>query len=305
MRFRAAIIAALILLLTGCGPRLVYPQLDWLIPWYVEDYLSLTDTQQNEFSIRLDAQLAWHCRTQMPEYARFLRAITRDVETSDPPITSDTLAVYYATLRRYVTDLAEQVGPDLARILMTADDAQVAELFGNIDRRNDELRRKYLSPPPTERREQRTDRMISRLERWTGDLGAEQKAAVERWSAAADITGPAWMDNRQRVQARFRELIDRRRQEPAFADIFTAMLADPEQLRSADYHRLVIANRAATMELLAHIGNTLTANQRTRLVDNLSRMADDFDALSCPVPAKAPRPANAAIPDLHSIHQII
>jgi hypothetical protein len=296
MYFRAATIAALVLILAGCGPRLVYPQLDWLIPWYVDDYLSLNDTQQSEFSIRLDAQLAWHCRTQMPAYARFLRTVRREVETTETPITKDMLAAHYAALHRYVTNLAQRAGPDLARILMTADDVQVAELFDNIDRRNEKLKRKYLSPSPPERREQRTDRMISRLERWTGKLDTDQRGVVGRWSEDVDITGPAWMENRLRVQARFRELIDRRRRDPEFAGTFSVMLADPERLRSPDYQRLVAANRARTMDLLVHIGSSLTATQRSRLVGRLSRMADDFDALSCPVPVNATRPAGTAFP---------
>ena len=33
--------------IAGCGPRLVYPHLDWLIPWYVSDYISLDSDQKN------------------------------------------------------------------------------------------------------------------------------------------------------------------------------------------------------------------------------------------------------------------
>jgi len=36
-----AVILLLAIVLAGCGPRLVYPHLDWLIPWYVSDYISL------------------------------------------------------------------------------------------------------------------------------------------------------------------------------------------------------------------------------------------------------------------------
>ena len=77
------IASAFLVVFAGCGPRLIYPHLDWLIPWYVNDYISLDDTQNNMLQKRLLKQLDWHCRTQLPSYAKTLRAIGREFANSD------------------------------------------------------------------------------------------------------------------------------------------------------------------------------------------------------------------------------
>ena len=64
--------------LAGCGPRLIYPHLEWLIPWYISDFISLDDRQKNMLEERLLKQLAWHCRTQLTIYAEALRSIGAD-----------------------------------------------------------------------------------------------------------------------------------------------------------------------------------------------------------------------------------
>ena len=71
------------ILLSACGPKLYYPSLDWLIPWYVDDYISLEPDQSSRFRTQLARQLDWHCRTQLPEYAEFLRDLRREVDHGD------------------------------------------------------------------------------------------------------------------------------------------------------------------------------------------------------------------------------
>ena len=47
------LIPVLFIILIGCGTRLVYFHLDWLIPWYIGDYISLDSEQKNMLEKRL------------------------------------------------------------------------------------------------------------------------------------------------------------------------------------------------------------------------------------------------------------
>lgn len=70
-----AVIALFLLFMIGCGPRLVYPHPDWLIPWYISKYISLDCEQKDMLQKRLRQQLDWHRRTQLPNYVESLRAL--------------------------------------------------------------------------------------------------------------------------------------------------------------------------------------------------------------------------------------
>ena len=71
---RLFLIACSALLLVGCGLRFAYSQLDWLLPWYLRDYVTLDAGQRGEFDRRLAGLLDWHCRSHLPEYVALLRA---------------------------------------------------------------------------------------------------------------------------------------------------------------------------------------------------------------------------------------
>ena len=71
---RLILIACSALLLAGCGLRFAYSQLDWLLPWYLRDYVTLNAGQRSELDVRLAGLLDWHCRSHLPEYVALLRA---------------------------------------------------------------------------------------------------------------------------------------------------------------------------------------------------------------------------------------
>jgi hypothetical protein len=109
-----------LILLSACGPRLYYPSLDWLIPWYVDDYISLEPDQSSRLRTQLARQLEWHCRTQLPEYAEFLLDLRREVDHSGRPVTVERLDTYKMRLIRYWDVLMHQISPDVADIMFSA-----------------------------------------------------------------------------------------------------------------------------------------------------------------------------------------
>ena len=46
---RAVAILVLVGMTSGCAVKLVYNQLDWLIPWYLSDYLDMNGEQDDFF----------------------------------------------------------------------------------------------------------------------------------------------------------------------------------------------------------------------------------------------------------------
>ena len=63
------------LLQTGCALKFMYNQLDWLIPWYVDDYISFDPAQEVLFDARLEQYLRWHRQEQLPQYADFFESV--------------------------------------------------------------------------------------------------------------------------------------------------------------------------------------------------------------------------------------
>lgn len=279
------LLPSVLVLIIACGPRWYYPNLDWLIPWYVDDYVSLDREQKSGLGERLERLLDWHCRTQLSEYAAFLREIRRDVVGRT--LTAERLADYNDRLVQYWNALMARIGPEAIQILVTASDAQVRELFANLERKNRELEETFVDPPRDEVLRNRQRRMEKRLRYWFSDLTDTQRTMVAEWSRRLLPISADWIDNRRKIQDEFRKLLEQRRSSKKFEDAFLALLADPASIRSDIYQKKIDINTGRTISLLIRLQNSLAPDQRNHLLDRLESLAEDLDRLSCD-PAQRP-----------------
>ena len=143
-----SVVVVLISLLIGCSPKMLYPRLDWILPWYVEDYITLDRHQTNDVNSRLSLQLDWHCRTQLTQYAEFLRLIQQDVSNGEQSLSLERLRYYNLRLTRYWDNLILRIGPDIVDVIASTSDQQIAELFENLEKNNRKKEKKYVELPP-------------------------------------------------------------------------------------------------------------------------------------------------------------
>ncbi|MDX2501862.1 MAG: DUF6279 family lipoprotein [Deltaproteobacteria bacterium] len=277
--------------LMSCGPRLVYPHLDWLIPWYLSDYISLDSDQKSMLGDRLSKLLDWHCRTQLPAYATTLRELRQDLARHSGQLNPAMLQAYSARLTALWKELLQQIGPDITAILATATDAQIDELFVNLEKQNQKFKKEYVDLPPDELVQNRAERMVKRAKYLISKLNAEQKQAVSDWSSQLTPIAEDWLQNRRVVQAEARRLIASRHTDPGFKAAMQEFIINPERMRSADYQRKIDINTTVTINFLVKLDRLLTTEQRSYLLDRLDSLAADFDALarSCN-PATTPKP---------------
>ena len=278
---KIVLIIVLLLMITGCGPRLLYPHLDWLIPWYVDDYISLDGEQKSMLEERLAQHIDWHCRTQLAGYAEFLRALGKDAADLQQPIDYQRLNSYYEQLRQHWQELVRQIAPDIADILATATDAQIDELDNNLKDQNEKLRSKYLDLPPEKLVARRAERMVERLEDWLSQLTTDQEQAVDRWSRELKPTTADWLENNKNFQAEVRHLLGQRSASTAFKQKFVEIIVYPKKLRSTDYQQKIDANTEMTLKFLAAVLGMQTSGQRQYLLKRTESLAKDFDHLSC------------------------
>ncbi|MCP4340687.1 MAG: hypothetical protein GY799_17825 [Desulfobulbaceae bacterium] len=276
----ALVIAVFACLTAGCGSQLIYSNLNWLIPWYLEDYLPMTSAQEDRLQKDLEEILHWHCHAELIRYVDFLRESASWFKESKD-IDATLIESKAEKIRQFYRDLVVRTGPDLAKLLQAASEEQIDTLFVNLEKENRELLHKYVRQSPQERSERRQARMKRLLRKWIGDLTAEQLLVINIWSQQLDVSFTVWIDNRRHVQERFRNFIARDRFLQDFAETLTVMLTRTEQLFTADYRVVSRQRSEITYRLLAMVGSTMTERQRQRLVDKLVDLADDLDSLRC------------------------
>jgi hypothetical protein len=283
------LIPVLFIILAGCSTRLAYFHLDWLIPWYISDYISLDSNQKNMLEKRLAAQLDWHCRTQLPVYAEALRGLGRDITDGDHPIDEQRLRSHYTKLMGLWKILLSEIAPDITDIMLTASDAQINELFSNLDKRNQKFRDKYIDLTPERLNKNRQKRMLKNLDYWISDLTNEQKQAVADWSSRLTPIAEIWLQNREATQAYARHLLENRNDSPEFRKKIAELIVNPRLMYTAAYQQKIDFNTDVTFDFIIDMDRLLTRDQRKYLLKRIDSLASDFDKLSCD-PRTFPKP---------------
>lgn len=274
---KAVGLIALFLLLSACSVRSVYRQLDWLVPWRLGDYVTFDSEQRSLLEQRLLAQLDWHCTTQLQAYASWFR----ELQQAPQPFSRDDIERYYHRTTEFWRVLMQQLSPDVATLLRTADAQQVDELFANLENRNRELEKEYVKADRGSVQKRRSERIEEMLVRWLGPLEKPQEEAIAKWSEELGPGGEAWIANRRRWQSELHKALSLRGDPPRFEARITQLLVEPETLWPETYKREYAPLRARTLDMLAEVAALQTATQVRHLRHELGAWADDFQALAC------------------------
>lgn len=271
------VLAAAPALIAGCSMRSTYDRLDWIIPAYVDDYITLDTEQRALLWQRLDAQLHWHRSEQLPRYACWLRQVNYDVRHG---LTPEKLERHNAQLRQAWATLVRRLAPDTAQLLASTSDAQFLELRANLERKTKEYKSEYVDPPEQTLRARRAARMQKRLRRWIGPLTAQQVQTVNRWSERIELTGMDILAARRRWPAKLDRLRSQRQEPARMAETIERLVLRTETDRTVEYRHKGELNRRLTGALLIDIAEQLSPGQRHQLQARISELARDLEQLT-------------------------
>lgn len=265
-------------LLAGCGVKTAYNNADWLLMRWINDRVSLTDVQERELRAAIEDSLAWHCASELPEYAAFLRQVDADVVAGR--IDEKTIEGYGERVSGFGQRLLERVRPSLIELLSDLDDEQVAELMASFEERNMELAEEAESYANQSAVVERADSFEKGMRRFSGRLTDEQRERLRSWAAALDDIAAMALEQRLQWQAEFQRVMHLREDRERFEAAMTELLK-PGLFASEALERRRARNRDHTIETLADLHGMAPDNQVERLRDNLADFSGDLEQLSC------------------------
>lgn len=267
----------LLLTVSSCTVKFYYNQLDWLIPWRLESYMSLNEAQQALLEQSLSQQLRWHRNTQLPIYANWLRQLRDDLQDG---LDNEEFDRHQVVLQGYWQLLLNQLAPDLADLLVLASDEQIADLFANLEEKNQEYRQDYVDLPTPELREKYAEFTVKQLNRWLDRVTPEQERLISQWTEQIEVITPERLAYRQQWQNQLRELLAKRQDRNTFTVAFQQFFQSPELNRPAAYQQKLDHNRTVFQAFVLQLDARLTSQQRNFLLRRLDDLASDFQQLA-------------------------
>ena len=169
----------------GCTASFTYNHLDWLIPWWVDDYVDLTRDQRRELRIHLQPALTWHREVELGRYLALIDRIEADLE---PGVGPEDVQSWFADF----IDAAERVEASLLRVALDFGEGmtqeQVQEFMEAVWEQQSEYEAEYLGRSDAEYEEDNAEYLVEGFDRLMGRLSAAQedraqRLAEKRWPA--------------------------------------------------------------------------------------------------------------------------
>lgn len=285
-RFRIFTLAVLLLLGACSGTTFVYNRLDFLLPWYVDDYAELNGEQELYLAELIAPFLAWHRSQELPEYVEIIDAMEKAL---DQPQTPAGLAAIFAHLEAAWLRLESEALDWLLDLGAQLSDEQIAGFLQQMQEQQQEFEEKYLQRSDEEFYEESYDNLVDNAKEYLGALTDEQRKLLREASRRLLRSDQAWLQERALWLKELAELLRREPQwQQRVRDAVTARRESP----SPEYRRIYEHNMGVIYELIAQLLNSRSAQQDKFLRDKLEGLRKDLDTLI--EQGKVPSPSSPA-----------
>ncbi|WP_161809950.1 DUF6279 family lipoprotein [Steroidobacter agaridevorans] len=259
-----------------------YNRLDTLAAWYIQDLVSLDDTQRSDLRSWLEGTLQWHRSSELALYAKFLRELAG---TAAHPGNASTYKGIEAQVEQFGGRLVQQAAPEAARLLMSLSPDQLTEFESNLTEKSRERNEKDLKALADGKwHEKRAKDIEKQLKRWTGSITKQQQLLIATESKQFDSTTADWLESQARWRkAMFGALKERftAGQSPtAVEERILALLRTPESQWTRAYQTKAAQNREQSLVVLGAIDASLTPEQRSHLQRELNQLAQQLEAMT-------------------------
>ena len=277
---KKVIIAGLLLVLSGCSSQFMYNNLDWMIHWYLDDYIDLNKGQRKLFDEQFSIWHGWHRNEELAKYVAQLEQ-ARGLIAEDKMTKAD-VDQQFNEARNHWIILRNRIAPDLIDIAVTLSDEQVADLFSAMSKENQKEQEKLdelYAKSEQKRIEKRQNDIEENLEEWMGRLTSEQKTIIKRYVGQFRPNWQNWLVYQRHIQSEARKLFDTRNANADFQSQLLQLMTNPESYRHKELNENSEFNSALFSDLTWEVLQTITPKQRAELLDTIDDYIDDFSDL--------------------------
>ena len=263
-----------LLLLQACSNTFIYNQLDWLIPWYVDDYVDLTRAQKKDLKAELKSTLRWHRSEELASYVLILNRIEQDLQQ---PVTAATVQSWadqaltaWQRVETRMLPYAFELGAELS-------DEQMQGFIDKLWEQQEDFEEEYLDRDDLEYLEDGYEALEENLREFLGSLSPEQKQLLQRAAESLQRFDYAWLEERR---AWLEELQGYLKREPGWQQAIRDAIEVRAQARDTHYSEAYLYNQGIINGAIAGALNLRSDKQSARLQRALDRFRKDLNTLT-------------------------
>jgi hypothetical protein len=255
-------------LLTACSSTFMYNRLDWLIPWYMDDYVALDRDQKDILKVKLDPLLRWHRYQELDEYITILDRIEQDLEKQ---VTVETVQSWVAEIREAGNRVELSFLKMALELGESLNDEQIDEFKQSLRQSQQDYEKEYLDRDRQKYSKDSYKSLKKNLRRFVGRLTPEQKLQLQQASDSLQRFDSAWLGDRELWLQKLDKLLNRELGwQQAMLDAHVAR----ERTRNPEYQSILRHNGQILSEAISRLLDQLDEKQSKRLrkeIDDLRK----------------------------------
>jgi hypothetical protein len=262
---------------SGCTIKLAYNFLDWGLYWELKDYVKFNRDQRLQVKNEISQLIDWHRSDELPQYADELEKLSIGLESG---MTVEQLEKSYDNLRDSWQRIIIKTLPAAVDIISNLNDQQINDFFDMLIEKEGDDAKDIESGTSARTLEEREAYVSEKVSDVIGELNEAQKALIAQWAQRMEPTKEFSLVQAIKWRTRMQVALAQRHDEQQLEKHLMVLFANPNQLRSANYRRVIEKNKHLVMQLLFDLNQTLTSQQRSKLVKKLNGFIADFRDLS-------------------------
>ncbi|MFB9142111.1 DUF6279 family lipoprotein [Vibrio artabrorum] len=263
-------------LLAGCGTKFAYNNIDWLIIRYIEDFVSLSKSQESELDERLNVLQQWHKDTQLPLYITQLEAIEK-VDRSE--LNSTFIVGQSDQIKNHIRTIINQFSPDIYALSMQLSPKQDSQFLKNFREKQQDYYEEKLRLNDEDSRARYRSRIEARLERWLGSVSKEQKQIIFVWSQAWVNTNENWRQYQNAIYQDISTLMEKKADLHIAQPIIMNLLLNNETYYPDELESQLEQNMQTSAKFLVDIAAVSSDKQWAYFMTELASLKSTLMAL--------------------------
>lgn len=280
----AFMLVMMMLSITSCSTKLAYNNLDWLASWYVDDYVNLTDSQEDEFDTKLDAFLVWHRNIELQNYILQIKAIQADFNKG---VTLSDIESYVTSVKTFLDVALTKAEPEVVALAYSLSDQQAGSFLVEFEQQNLDKIERFEQESKERRTEKRLEKFEEQLSSFIGRLNAQQKKLLNDGNNQLLSSFQEriqfrrqWADSiRGAYVIRARSLGDTDKKKKGFELALKQSILESNSLRSDKYSNILDHNQRVRVNTLYQIITSLNEKQLKHLNEKINEIIGDLEAL--------------------------
>jgi hypothetical protein len=245
--------------------------------WELKEYVKFNQDQRLLVKDEISQLINWHRRDELPQYADQLEELSIGLESG---INVEELEFIYKNLKSSWQRIVIKTLPAAVNIISDLNDQQVNSFFEMLIEKEVDDAKDIENGTNIRTIEQRELYVKKKIVGVIGKLNNEQNILITRWAGSMSPTKELSLIQAIQWRTTMQSAMADRQNKKKLKKHLIVLFANPDQLRSANYRQIIDKNRRLVLQLIFDLNQTLTIQQRSKLVKKLNDFVKDFRDLS-------------------------